>query len=430
MRNNRHARFGFYSAALAKLLARMSFITLLRREPRALAFGLLHTFAATIGQTFVIALFLPGIKQSFAIGDAEVSLIFTSTTLASAVVLWKVGAWLDRSDAVRYSVGCGVLLALACAALALSRELAVFVVAMFCLRLAGNGLLTHVALTATARHFVSGRGQALSLVLLGSTMGEVGLAAPVVFLVAAFGWRWTLAGVGCLGLLLVLVAAAIVLNERRFRGPHLYAPEPAGVSVQHPRARPSTASRKYFALMGPLFLAMPMTITAGVFHQALIAEMIGVSLEWFAISFVACAISRVLTSVMAGPFIDRVGSSGLFCAHLLPLAAGTVALIAFAHPAVVPLYWISVGITSGLGTVLQITVVAERVALERLAAARSVLGAITIVASALGPTVYGAALAAGAQMRTILWCSVAALIAATAAGAVALKTAATRVQRT
>lgn len=400
----------------------MSFIALLRREPRALAFGLLHTFAATIGQTFVIALFLPGIKQSFALGDAEVSLIFTSTTLASAVVLWKVGAWLDRTDVVRYSVGCGVFLALACAAMALSRELTVFVVAMFCLRLAGNGLLTHVALTATARHFVSGRGQALSLVLLGSTMGEVGLAAPVVFLVVAFGWRWTLAGVGCLGLLLVLAAAAIVLNELRFRRTHpQHAPQPTGVRVPHPRARPSIASRKYFTLTAPLFLAMPMTITAGVFHQALIAGMVGVSLEWFAVSFVACAISRVLTSIVVGPIIDRVGSTGLFCAHLLPLAAGTSVLIALEHPAVVPLYWVSVGITSGLGVVLQTTVVAEQVPLERLAAARSLLGAVTIVASALGPTLYGVALAAGAEMRTILWCSVAALLAATAAGVFALK---------
>jgi hypothetical protein len=94
MRIKRHARFTLLRAICAKLLARMSFLGLLRREPRALAFGLLHTFAATIGQTFVTALFLPGIKQSFALGEADVSLIFTATTLASAVVLGKsAGGW-------------------------------------------------------------------------------------------------------------------------------------------------------------------------------------------------------------------------------------------------------------------------------------------------------------------------------------------------
>jgi MFS family permease len=393
----------------------MSFIGLLRREPSALAFGLLHTFAATIGQTFIIALFLPGMKQSVGVGDAEVSLIFTTTTLASAVVLWKVGAWLDRTDAVRYSIACGVLLALSCAIIAVSGDLVTFVVGMFCLRLAGNGLLTHVALTATARYFARARGQALSIVLLGSSIGEGALPAPVVFLIGAAGWRWTLLGVGCFGLILVWTAAASVMKELRFRTSQASSPEAKPAPLAQ-RSRSEIANRRYFRLAAPLFVAMPMLITAAVFHQASIAGAIDVSLQWFAVSFVAFAIARVVTSLLIGPVIDRVGSSGLFSAHLIPLAVGTIALITLAQAAVVPLYWFCAGVTSGLGTVLQNTVLAERVPVARLAAARSVLGAGTIVASAVGPTFYGLALAAGAGIRPILWFSVAALVAATVAG--------------
>ena len=179
-------------------------MSVLAREPRALAFGLLHTVSATIGQTFVISLFLPGIKASFALGDAQVALLFTLTTVASAAALWKVGPWIDRTDVVRYSLWCGLLLVVACVTMALARELIVLVLGLFCLRLGGNGLLTHVALTATARHFTRERGKALSLVLLGSSIGEAGLPAPLVTMIAAFGWRPTLALTGCLGLLLVL----------------------------------------------------------------------------------------------------------------------------------------------------------------------------------------------------------------------------------
>ena len=78
----------------------MSFIALFYREPRALAFGLLHTLAATVGQTFVISLFLPGVKESFTLGDAQVSLLFTTATLISAAALWKIGGWIDRVDHV------------------------------------------------------------------------------------------------------------------------------------------------------------------------------------------------------------------------------------------------------------------------------------------------------------------------------------------
>src|SRR4051812_28155335 len=106
--------------------------TLLRRDPRVLAFGLLQTVAATVGQTFVIALFLPGIKASFGLSDAALSLIFTGTTLASAVLLWHTGRWLDRVDVVRYSLACGVFLAIACALIALSSAVAVLVAGFLC----------------------------------------------------------------------------------------------------------------------------------------------------------------------------------------------------------------------------------------------------------------------------------------------------------
>ena len=111
------------------------FATSLRREPRALTFGLLHTIAATVGQTFVIALFLPGIKASFGLGDAAISLIFTGTTLASAVVLWNVGHWLDRTDLLRYSIVCGAFLAISCAIVGASRDVALLVFGILCLRL-------------------------------------------------------------------------------------------------------------------------------------------------------------------------------------------------------------------------------------------------------------------------------------------------------
>jgi MFS family permease len=399
----------------------MSFTVLFRRAPRAVAFGLLHTLAATIGQTFVISLFLPGIKESFALGDAQVSLLFTGTTLASALALWKIGAWIDRADVVRYSVSCGLLLALACAFIAAAREITLLVVGMFCLRLAGNGLLTHVALTATARRFTRERGEALSLILLGSSIGEAGLPAIIVALIGLSGWRSTFAAAGCLGLVLVAAAAAAIRKDAAFRSPHARSSGQSPKPLQQSRAVPRADQRRYFTLTAPLFLAMPMVITATVFHQALVAESKGISLQWFAVSFIAFAVSRVICSVVTGPIVDRAGSTWLFCFHLLPLAAGTAALITMSSPWVAPLFWFCAGITSGAGTVLQMTVVAERVALARLGAARSLVAAATIVASAIGPSLYGAGLAAGARMSTILWASVVMLMGATALGFVATR---------
>ena len=399
----------------------LRFATLLRREPRALTFGLLHTIAATVGQTFVIALFLPGIKASFGLGDASISLIFTGTTLASAIVLWNVGHWLDRTDLLRYSIVCGAFLAISCAIVGASRDVALLVFGILCLRLSGNGLLTHVAVTATARYFTRERGRALSLVLLGSSIGEGGLPAPFVMLIAAWGWRWSIVAAGCFGFLLVIAAAAAVRRHGAFREPRVESVDTMTVGSHHRAHVPSHISRAYFVLTGPLFIAMHTVITAAIFHQALIAEAKGVSLQWFAVSFIAFAVARVVTALFMGPLVDRLGSEWLFNAHLLPLAAGTAALIVFAPGWIVPAYWLAAGVTGGMGMVLQATVVAEHVAPERLGSARGILGAVTIVASAAGPSLYGFGIAAGASVSTLLWCSVAALLGASLLGTVATR---------
>jgi MFS family permease len=399
----------------------VSVTALLRREPRALAFGLMHMLAATVGQTFVISLFLPGIKASFGLGNAEVSLLFTITTLVSAAALWKIGARIDRADIARYALWCGVFLALACALVAAARELTLLVVGFFCLRLAGNGLLTHVALTATARHFTRARGLALALVMLGSSLGEASLPALLVPLIGVWGWRASLVATGGFALILVGVAAAAIRNESGFRNPATGASIPAAARSTAIRRSTHAGNRKYFVMTAPLFIAMPMIATATVFHQALVAEAKGVSLQWFAVSFIAFAAARVASSLAIGPLVDRTGSAWLFCVHLAPLAAGTAALLLFSSAWVVPVYWFCAGIASGMGGVLQMTVVAERIALARLGAARSRVAAATIVASAVGPLLFGLALAAGASVPFILWVSVAVLIGATGLGVVATR---------
>jgi MFS family permease len=131
-------------------------------------------------------------------------------------------------------------------------------------------------------------------------------------------------------------------------------------------------------------------------------------------------------SLATGPIVDRLGSTGLFRVHLLPLAAATAALITIDSHSVVPFFWFGAGVSSGLGTVLHMTVVAERVPLERLGAARTLVGGVGILAAATGPTLFGAALSLGVSMTAVLWSAVSLLLGATALGLLATHAAANR----
>jgi MFS family permease len=397
-----------------------SYAALVSTEPRPLAFGFLHASAATVGQTFVIALFLPSIKAQLGLGDAQVASFFTLTTLGSAVVLWAAGRLVDTIDLLRFSLVCAAVLAGGCALIAFATSVPLFVLGLFALRLGGNGLLSHVALTATARYFTSGRGQALSLVAAGFSFGEAALGLVVVFLIDAWGWRATMVAAGAFGALLVVAAVALVHGSDRFRHPARHGESVAAGSTLR-RSRSKSARGSSLLWFTPLFLVLPLIVTALVFHQGVIAHAKGLSLHWFAVSFVAFSATRLASSLLAGPAIDRFGSAGLFALHLLPFSVGVMLLAWAAGAWVVPVYWVLAGVTAGLAGTLQVTVIAERVPAARLGRVRGVLASMTIVAAAAGPALYGALIAAGVAVNTLLWSSAIAMVVATVIGVIDLR---------
>jgi MFS family permease len=368
----------------------MNFGTLIWNHPRALGFGFFHALASSAGQTFIIALFLPGMKESFGLDDAEIASLYAASTVASALVLWMVGRRIDRVDLVQYSLLSGLFLALACLVTAYATVVPLLAIGFFALRLGGQGLLTHVAVTAVARYFSAGRGKALSLTSMGHSVGEAVLPATVVMLTGTWGWRPALAAAGAFALLLVLGAIVMIRGNSDFRRPRRTVPrrvQPAGDIEVHATSVQGSYSR-YFLMNALSFIATPLVITALVFHQALIAEEKGFSLQWFAVSFTAFAVARVASALMVGTWINRLGATRLFPFHLLPLCLGMAILATGTGAWIVPVYWILAGVTSGTAGTLQAAIIAEHVVPERLGQVRGLLAAVTIIASAAGPVLY------------------------------------------
>jgi MFS family permease len=394
-----------------------SYRALALRSPRPLAFGVLHTIAATVGQTFVISLFLPHIKTSFGFDDADAASLFTLTTVLSAGVLWVAGRGLDRADVVRYSALSATVLVGGCAIVATAHAAWLFALGLFGMRLGGNALLTHVALTATARYFTHDRGKALSIAGLGSAIGEPCVGVAVVYLIASWNWRGVLCAVALLALMLILIAHALIRANARFREPHKSAPVVLD-DVAHEMSKPRAAvNARYWVKSALLFVLSPLIVTALIFHQSVVAQAKGLPLEWFAVTFSAFALTRAVASLMIGPVIDRIGSTWLFAVHLLPFSLAVALLAAFPGAWVVPVYWLFTGATGGLAATLQVAVIAEHVAPQRLGSLRGLAASLTILASATGPALYGTLLARGFSVSELLWGSAAAMLAATGLGA-------------
>lgn len=189
------------------------YLALLRRHPAVLAFGFLCGLSSSVGQTFFVSLFVPSVTASFDLDAAGFSSLYALVTVASAITLPFIGPKIDDTDLKRYAALALGALGLACFGMALAPGLLVLVVALYGVRMLGQGLMSHIEVTSTSRYFQRSRGKALALVMLGHPAGEGALPALFTLAIAAWGWRtsWAVAGG-------VLVAGVLPLVLGLLRG--------------------------------------------------------------------------------------------------------------------------------------------------------------------------------------------------------------------
>ncbi|KJE33794.1 MFS transporter [Thalassospira sp. HJ] len=393
----------------------MQFLILLREAPRQLAFGALHSFGSSFGQTFLVALFVPFISASLALNETEFANIYAGITIASALCLPVVGRWIDKVDILSYSLATMGLLALGCVMISLASNVWMLIAALFVLRLAGQGLMTHVSMTGIARYFSRNRGRALAIASFGFPLAEAIMPATLLALIAAFGWRYTYAG-SAVFILLMLVPIAIWLIRRdaKFRN----APAKSNGSKSAPADNNSTTAESptpdspsdhprlfkslYVWFCMPMLAAPPLIMTALFFHQGAIASHKGIELGWFAAGFTVFAITSVLGAFGSGPLIDKHSARRLFPWHLIPMMVGIVILAMTNTPWVILIYMGLVGITVGFATTLRTAIIPELVPLDEIGAIRSTLTAVMVLASAMGPAIYGWMFAADISIAMML----------------------------
>lgn len=145
---------------------------MLRGSLPLLAFGLILTFFSSFGQTFLLSLSVPAIESLLGISNTVFGSLYAVATLSSAFTLPWLGGRFDRMPIRRYTLM--VLLGLIAGLLLLSsaRHIIVVGIAFYGLRLFGQGLMSHTAISAMARYFEANRGKAIGTATLGHPIGE------------------------------------------------------------------------------------------------------------------------------------------------------------------------------------------------------------------------------------------------------------------
>ncbi len=412
-----------------------SYGAFIREQRPLLAFGLLLTLASSFGQTFFISLFLPDITREFELSSQAFGTLYALATLASGLLLPAAGRWIDRIPLDRFTAL--VLGGLGASALLLSRAegLVLLAVALFALRLTGQGLSSHTGLTTMARYVRAGRGKALSIASLGFPTGEAVLPLLVAAALGVVGWRnlWILAG--AIALLGLLPLAQILLRRARVEtDPQRLAAIRASQETTGPGeldsstredltsaggSRPDVPAHRAgwtlsqvlrdlrFWLLLPAAVLPPFWATGLILYQSAVAEARGWTLTLMASAFVSFAAARVVFSLVAGPGIDRWSARTLFPWAVIPMGGGVLFLALGSAPWIAFVYMGLLGTSLGVSSNVKTALWAELYGTSHLGAIKSLDGGIMVLSTAAASLFVGTLVEAPGGMPQVLWSAVA-----------------------
>lgn len=375
----------------------MIFPTFMRENPRLAVFALLATASSGFGQTFFFSVFGSGIRETFALQNSTYGLIYSLATLASAILLLKLGPLADRWSLGRITILAVSILAAGCMIIAVAPHWLLLIPGFLLARLGGQGLLGHIGLSTAGRYFEKNRGRIMALTAGGFPIAEAILPLSAGLILATSGWRtpWFVAA----GILVAILLPLLLFLSRHAAHP---------VSLSRGDADEYDAPKEHLAfnrsqvlrdpgfyLILPAALIVPFTITAVLFHQSAFAEIRGWTTEQVGLAFTGFAAGHIVSLFFGGPLVDRIGAQRALSYGLIPIFCSMLVLGLTEFAWTPNLYLALCGISLGFIGAAGGAIWPERYGVRHIGAIRSVAQASMVFSTALSPILVGVLLDIG-----------------------------------
>lgn len=390
----------------------------IKQNFRWIAGGFMLTYFSSFGQTYLISASVGEWQAAFDLSHGEFGRLYMFATLASAICLPFVGRLVDVIRADHMIALVVPILAVAALLAGYASSIPVLVLAIFLLRLFGQGMMTHMALTATGRWFVAERGRAVSLVVLGHQGGEATLPLAIAAITIAYGYRVSWIAAALVLLLIGLPFAYWCYHKPRV--PHgQVSKERSSLPAVRNWTRQEVLRDPVFWILLVGILAPPFIGTTIFYHQNYLTTLNDWPPQLFATSLLVMALTTVGFALVVGAVIDRFGAKSVLPYFLLPLCAACFAL-AFSGPAAsLFVVMVLLGISYGVSSTLFGALWPEIYGLTNLGAIRSVTVSAAVFATAAGPGLTGTLIDRGMSLPSQMIFLGAYCLLATAAMAIA-----------
>jgi MFS family permease len=372
-------------------------LAFIKRNFRWIAGGFVLTYFSSLGQTYFISASVAEWQAAFGLSHGEFGRLYMFATLASAACLPFIGRVVDLVPPHRMVLFVVPVLAAAAIAAGYANSVAVLAIAVFVLRLFGQGMMTHLALTTTGKWFVAERGRAMSLVVLGHQGGEATIPLAFAALTIAFGYR-----TGWLAATLALLVIGLPVAWWCYREPRVPHGQASSETSKSAAVRNWTREE---VLRDPIFwvlltgvLAPPFIGTTIFYHQNYLTTLHGWPPQLYATSLIVMAMTTVVCALLAGAAIDRFGARNILPAFLLPLSGACFALSLSGPEYTLFVVMVLLGISYGISSTLFGSLWPEVYGLANLGAVRSVTVSAAVFATAAGPGLTGTLIDRGVEL--------------------------------
>ena len=356
---------------------------------KVIIFGFIFTFFSSFGQSYFLGLFNTSIREALSISHGQFGSIYASATLCSSFILIWVGKKIDDFSAIKFAYFVIISLSISSFIFSKINSIVFLFLAIFLMRLFGQGLMSHTASTTVSRYFDKSRGKALSTSWLGLSLAEFILPVLIVYFLTFIHWRELWVGFSLLIILFLPVASMYLINNLNINSRESDSNNNSQEDAIKQWSRGEVLKDyKFYIICGNL-LAMPWIFTGFAVFQSFVQISKGWGPYVIAQSFMAYSICSVLTLFITGILIDKFSSRKLLIFTNIPMLIAALILIFFDHPIVSFIFLGLLGMTNGFANVLGTSTWAELYGVRFIGGIKAMTSALMVFSTAFGTALYG-----------------------------------------
>ena len=368
---------------------------------KVIIFGFIFTFFSSFGQSFFLGLFNSSIRNELSITHGQFGSIYASATLLSSFLLIWVGKKIDDINISKFALFVILLLSFSSFFFSKISSVSLLFIAIFLMRFAGQGMMSHTATTTISRYFTKSRGKALSTGWFGLSTAEFILPVLIVYLLAIYNWKNIWITISLIVIVFLPIASYFLVKNLNFDSRETQDDENSSKYKIKDWKRTEVIKDFRFYIICANMLAMPWIATGTFVYQSFILE----SKNWgpfiIAQSFMAYSILSVITLFLSGFLIDKFTSRKLLIFMNIPLLLAVIVIIYFNHPVTAFIFLGLIGISNGFANVLGSSTWAEIYGVKYIGSIKALTTALMVFATAFGTALFGVLIDRGFSIEQI-----------------------------